>query len=164
MTEKISTERVEEIVLLADAATAGPWYSDDEDAPPGDVSLWFGGPGAWKGDIVVNLGGTIVEVGHACPNEIANARFIAAAREALPSLAQEVLELRKTLEIAEQRAISAEALCHDYADVRSTLVEVAKSLLNLVNDLDYSTEPVDGHTLKILYALRSIYALTDLPS
>jgi hypothetical protein len=91
----VSEERLAEIIALAEAATPGPWFSDDADAPSGDVSLWHGGNAPWDGEIVVNLGGTLVEVGVACINEVENARFIVAARESLATIASELSALRE---------------------------------------------------------------------
>lgn len=88
--ERLSDERVAEVIALAEAATPGPWDLDEE-YQPGDLSVWSGDR------IVVNLGDDIVQVGNACMDEQQNGAFIVAARATLVALAREVQEHRARL-------------------------------------------------------------------
>ena len=68
---------------LADSATVGPW--DQEDHPDGALQVYSDGPG-WP---TVGVGMTFED-----------ALFIAAAREAVPTLLAEVADLEARLEMA----------------------------------------------------------------
>jgi len=79
-----------DIKKRCEAATPGPWASDED--PMNDVSVWAG-----EKVIICNVGPSFVPV---CPtqlSEMANAEFIAHAREDIPALLAEIARLRDAL-------------------------------------------------------------------
>lgn len=84
----MTDEQLQEWSVLAEAATPGPWKSgwSWQDAINGGKSAWSEGP--------VHVGETLSQV---APQAIADAAFIAAAREAVPALVAEVRRLRAEL-------------------------------------------------------------------
>lgn len=88
----MTDEQLQEWSVLAEAATPGPWKSgwNWQDTISDGKSAWGEGP--------VHVGEKLSQV---APQAIADAAFIAAAREAVPALVAEVRRLRAELAAAQ---------------------------------------------------------------
>jgi len=111
----MTDEQLRAIAALCDAATPGSWKSgwSWQDAINGGKSAWSEGP--------VHVGDTLSQV---APQAIADAAFIAAARQDVPALLAEIADLRRQLHariVAADRAVADARRERD--DLRRQLTE-----------------------------------------
>jgi hypothetical protein len=104
MMERLTDAELEAIRKRAEAATEGPWYSEDNSV-------------VYSEKVVDRKYGEPVEVADtSCGPDIGNAEFIAHAREDVPKLLAEVERLRDALEdIADTGESYHEHYCRDIA-------------------------------------------------
>lgn len=103
----MDAERLRELEQLLEEATPGPWVAEtastaDNPLLAGDAVVWSRGAVDKDGDskFVTNIGPSrIGAVGVAFDHEEADARFIAAARNALPDLLAYVRQLEADAEV-----------------------------------------------------------------